>query len=60
LSEKFVVRNGYEWSIGSGHNIPLWDSRWLFDGSVLTKPTDMDVVLGDMKVSDILGSNMKQ
>jgi hypothetical protein len=60
LECKVCVRNGYKWSIGTCHNIPLWDSRWLFDGSILTKPADIDVVIGDMKVYDILGSNVKQ
>ncbi|MCH98629.1 ribonuclease H protein, partial [Trifolium medium] len=46
--------------IGTGHNIPLWGSRWLIDGSTLTKPTNVAVDFNNMKVSDILDINMKQ
>ncbi|CAJ2643989.1 unnamed protein product [Trifolium pratense] len=59
-SAKFVVRTGYKWSIGTGHNIPIWDSRWLSDGSILSQPTNMHVNLADMRVSDILEPNVKQ
>jgi hypothetical protein len=33
-----MVRSSYKWSIGTGNDIPVWEHRWVFDGSVLTKP----------------------
>ncbi|GAU38127.1 hypothetical protein TSUD_318140 [Trifolium subterraneum] len=59
-SAKFVVTNGYKWSIGTGHNIPLWGSRWITDGSILTIPNNADVNLSDMRVVDILGTTVKR
>ncbi|KAK2456657.1 hypothetical protein QL285_004005 [Trifolium repens] len=56
-SAKFVVRNGYKWSIGPGFDIPLWNQKWLSDGSDLQPPFNLDLELLNMTVSDMMVTN---
>ncbi|CAJ2645584.1 unnamed protein product [Trifolium pratense] len=59
-SAKFIVRGGYKWSIGTGYDIPVWDNRWVSDGSVFTRPLQLDPMLSYLNVSDLLMANAKK
>jgi hypothetical protein len=54
-----MVRSSYKWSIGTGNDIPVWEHRWVFDGSVLTKPMHLNSTLPET-VSDLLVLNEKR
>lgn len=49
-----MVRSGYKWNIGTGHNIPIWDNRCPSDGSIISKPLNLDWMMENMIVSDLL------
>jgi hypothetical protein len=55
-----MVRSSYKWNIGTGNDIPVWEHRWVYDGSVLTKPMHLNSTLPDMTVSDLLVLNEKR
>jgi hypothetical protein len=59
-SSKFVVKGGHKWSIGTGHNISLWDQNWLFDGTSIKKPDNIDSQLNNLTVADLLHHNVKE
>ncbi|GAU25475.1 hypothetical protein TSUD_71290 [Trifolium subterraneum] len=59
-SAKFIVRNGYQWVIGSGHDIPIWNYRWTSDGSIFPTPPNLHEDLANMTISDILIGNEKR
>ncbi|GAU35225.1 hypothetical protein TSUD_205010 [Trifolium subterraneum] len=52
-SAKFIVRDGHKWSIGSGHNISIWDQKWLVNGAVISKPPNLAEELHHLNVSDL-------
>jgi hypothetical protein len=54
-SAKFIVRDGHKWSIGSGHNISIWDQKWLVNGAVISKPPNLVEELHHLNVSDLFG-----
>ncbi|CAJ2636955.1 unnamed protein product [Trifolium pratense] len=59
-SAKFVVRNGYQWVVGSGHDIPIWNHRWISDGSIIPTPPNLHEELANMTISDIFIGNEKR
>ncbi|GAU44570.1 hypothetical protein TSUD_139430 [Trifolium subterraneum] len=54
-SAKFIVHDGHKWSIGSGHNISIWDQKWLVNGAVISKPPNLVEELHHLNVSDLFG-----
>ncbi|XP_058776277.1 uncharacterized protein LOC131650592 [Vicia villosa] len=58
-AQNFVIKGGLKWSIGSGENISVWDSFWLFDGTSLTNPWPNNLVVDNLKVSDLMSPNGK-
>ncbi|CAJ2636114.1 unnamed protein product [Trifolium pratense] len=52
-SAKFIVRGGYKWSIGTGYDIPVWDNRWVSDGSVFTRPLQLDPMLSYLNENNL-------
>ncbi|XP_058750813.1 uncharacterized mitochondrial protein AtMg00310-like [Vicia villosa] len=59
-SSKFVIKGGLKWSIGSGENISVWDQYWLVDGTSLTNPWPNNLVVSNLKVSDLITLNGKE
>ncbi|XP_058767513.1 uncharacterized protein LOC131641227 [Vicia villosa] len=58
-SSKFVIKGGLKWSIRSGENISVWDHYWLADGSSLSNPWPNNMVVDNLKVSDLMTHNGK-
>ncbi|XP_058754336.1 uncharacterized protein LOC131627507 [Vicia villosa] len=58
-SSKFVIKGGLKWSIGSEENILIWDPFWMFDGTSLTNPWPNNLVVDNLKVSDLMSPNGK-
>ncbi|GAU38731.1 hypothetical protein TSUD_208420 [Trifolium subterraneum] len=52
--------SGHKWSIGTGHNISLWDQNWLSDGTSIKKPDNIDSQLNNLTVADLLHHNAKE
>jgi hypothetical protein len=55
-----VVKGGHHWSIGTGHNISVWDNNWLSDGKIMNKPENLDPNLALLTIADLLHQNAKE
>ncbi|XP_058766293.1 uncharacterized mitochondrial protein AtMg00310-like [Vicia villosa] len=58
-SAKFVVRGGYKWRIVTGECIPVWDQNWLHDSSVVTNLWPDNLMVENLKVSDLINPKGK-
>jgi len=59
-SVKAVVENGFQWSIGSGTNISVWNPSWIRGNYSIPRPADMNLAMASLKVSDLFVPHMKQ
>ncbi|XP_058742674.1 uncharacterized protein LOC131615213 [Vicia villosa] len=59
-SAKFVVRGGNKWSIGTGGCISVWDQNWLYDSFVVTNLWPNNLMVANLKVSDLINPTCKQ
>jgi len=48
------------WSIGTCNNIPLWNTKWLANGTTIPKPDYGVHDLDQWMLSDLIDSNSKQ
>lgn len=49
-NSKFLVQNGYKWSIGSGENILVRGQNWLHDYTLLNNPWPPNAIVDNLKV----------
>jgi len=59
-SVKAVVENAFQWSIGSGTNISVWNPSWIRGNHSIPRPADMNLAMASLKVSDLFVPHMKQ
>jgi hypothetical protein len=59
-SAKDVIRRGFQWSIGTGERIPVWDHPWLSNAARILPSTRQHLDWPSMTVSDLLVTPYKQ
>jgi hypothetical protein len=55
-----VIRRGFQWSIGTGEHIPVWDHPWLSNAARIVPSTHHHLEWPSITVSDLLVTPQKQ
>ncbi|XP_039685651.1 uncharacterized protein [Medicago truncatula] len=59
-SAKDVIRRGFQWSIGTGEHIPVWDHPWISNVARILPSTHHQLEWPSIIVSDLLITPQKQ
>jgi hypothetical protein len=59
-SAKDMIRRGFQWSIGTGEHIPIWDHPWLNNATRILPSTHHHLGWSSITVSNLLVTPQKQ
>jgi len=55
-----VVSWGFQWSLGMGENISVWNQPWLRDHGYITPSTELHIMWEELKETHLLKPNIEQ
>jgi hypothetical protein len=55
-----VIRRGFQWSIGTGEQIPVWDHPWLSNAARILPSSHHHLEWSSITISDLLVTPQKQ